>query len=63
MNREDRTIGINRCALFEEISGSTGSVQYDDDLPKSMKRQDAPCRLGQKRTSAKEEFVPYIFEN
>jgi len=63
MDREDRTIGINTCALFEEILGSVGGVQYDDDLPESVKRQDIPCRLHQKRTSAKEESVPYIFEN
>jgi len=63
VNWDWRTVGIDRCTLFEEILGSVGGVQYDDNLPKNVERQDIPYRSRQKRISAKERFVPCIFAN
>ena len=64
INWDPRTTGINCRTLLKEILGSFDGVQYDDNLPKSLERQDIPWYSCQKRTFANERvWLPYFSEN
>jgi len=64
VERHYRTIRIDGPTLIKEVPGSFDGVQYDDNLPKNMERQDIPCRSCQKRTFAKErDGTPCVSEN